>query len=138
MENSSSQFNKRHPQKKSCDVGRSKRNRLYHRTSLVKSIGRLKKNEEETPIVAIQKAHLFRKQKAFLTKQAFVFEKKAEAVKEQVKEINKKIKIQNELASKLTKGLEDEYVDEQSAIPTNSKPDKVVGKKEKGLFRLSY
>lgn len=139
MENNKSQFNKRQPAKKVSDVGRIQRNRMHHRTSLAKSIGKLKKGEEETPIVAIQQTHLLRKQKAFLTKQAFVFERKAETVREQVKALETKIRAQKELASKLIKGLDDEDYENQSNTPTSySKLDKVAGKKAGGLFRLSY
>jgi hypothetical protein len=135
-----SQFNKRQPEKKVSDVGRVQRNSLRHRTSLAKSIGKLRKGEQETPIVAIQQVHLLRKQKTFLTKQAFVFEKKAETVREQVEALETKIKSQKELAMSLVKGLEEEREVEVEDIPVayRSKPDKTMRQKAKKFFRLGY
>lgn len=139
MEQNKSQFNKRQSGKKVSDVGRVQRGKLQHRVSLAKSIGKLRKGEQETPIVAIQQVHLLRKQKTFLTKQAFVFEKKAQTVKEQVKALEAKIKSQKELASKLVQGLEDDYVEAENAVPAHrSKPDKTIGQKAKKFFRLGY
>lgn len=120
------------------DVGRVQRNSLHHRTSLAKSIGKLRKGEQETPIVAIQQVHLLRKQKTFLTKQAFVFEKKAETVREQVKELEKKIKSKKELAMDLVKGLEEEGEVAETLAEHRSKPDKTIGQKAKRFFRLGY
>jgi hypothetical protein len=138
MEKSKSQFNKRKPERKVSDVGRVQRNSLRHRMSLAKSIGKLRKGEQETPIVAIQQVHLLRKQKTFLTKQAFVFEKKAETVREQVKALEFKIKSKKELAMDLVKGLEEESEIIETPIEHRSKPDKTIGQKAKGLFRLGY
>jgi hypothetical protein len=140
MEKSESKFNKRQPEKKVSNIGRAQRSRLRHRTSLSKSIGKLRKGEQETPIVAIQQVHLLRKQKAFLTKQAFVFEKKAETVKEQVKELEEKIKSKKKLAMSLVKGLEEESEPEAEDLSRahRSKPDKTNEQKPKKFFRLGY
>jgi hypothetical protein len=135
-----SQFNKRQPAKKVSEIGRTQRNRLHHRTSLSKTVGKLRKGEEETPIVAIQQVHLLRKQKSFLTKQAFVFEKKAETVKDQVKELERKIKLKKELAVDLVRSLEGEAEPEETETQQvhRAKPDKTISKKSKGFFRLGY
>jgi hypothetical protein len=143
MEKSKSQSNKRQPERKVSSIGRVQRNRLHHRVSLAKSVGKLKKGEQDTPIVAIQQVHLLRKQRSFLTKQAFVFEKKAETVKEQVKEIERKIKIKKELATSLVQDLEDESLEEDDISSSHrSKPDNTntsnIGQKVKKVFRLGY
>jgi hypothetical protein len=142
MENSKSQSNKRQPGKKASNIGRAQRNRLHHRVSLAKSVGKLKKGDQDTPIVAIQQIHLLKKQRTFLTKQALVFEKKAVTVKEQVKELEKKIKLKKELAASLVKGLEEESLEESDNSPTHrSKPDNTnntIGQKVKKVFRLDY
>jgi hypothetical protein len=139
MDKNKAQSNRRQPQKKVSDVGRAQRNRAHHRTSLAKSIGKIRKGEQETPIVAIQQVHLLRKQKAFLVKQAFVFEKKAQTVREQVKELEAKIKIQKSLATKLVDALEEEYVEVEDSIPTNhSKPEKNMKEKTRKFFRMGY
>jgi hypothetical protein len=142
MEQKKSQFKRRQPQKKVSDVGRVERNSLRHRMSLAKSIGKLRKGEQETPIVAIQQVHLLRKQKTFLVKQAFVFEKKSQTVKEQVKELEAKIIAQKKLASRLFEELE-EYTEkeekpERTTPVHRSKPDKTIGKKPRGFFRLKF
>jgi hypothetical protein len=138
MEKNKSTFNKRQPEKKVSDIGRVQRNSLRHRTSLSKSIGKLRKGEQETPIVAIQQVHLLRKQKTFLTKQAFVFEKKAETVKEQVELLEAKIKSKKELALSLVRGLEGEQEVEEVFVAHRSKPEKSVNKKGRGFFNLKY
>jgi hypothetical protein len=140
IKSQSSQSNKRQPGKKVSDVGRVQRNSLRHRMSLAKSIGKLRKGEQETPIVAIQQVHLLRKQKTFLTKQAFVFEKKAETVREQAKALEVKIKFQRELAMDLVKGLEEEEEEgeEDIRVEHRSKPDKTIEQKTKKFFRLDY
>jgi hypothetical protein len=139
MEKNKSKFNKRQPEKKTSTVGSARRNSLRHRTSLSKSIGKLRKGEEETPIVAIQQVHLLRKQKMFLTKQAFVFEKKAETVREQVKALEIKIKSKKELAMNLVRALEGENEKEveEAFVEHRSKPEKTI-KKSSGIFRLKY
>jgi glutamine synthetase adenylyltransferase len=136
-----SQFNKRRSDKKVSDVSRVQRNRLRHRMSLAKSIGKLRKGEQETPIIAVQQVHLLKKQKSFLTKQAFVFEKKAETVKEQVKELERKIKLQKELAARLFEELEesnDEETEEDLTQVHRSKPDNTMSQKAKKFFKLGY
>jgi hypothetical protein len=139
MANVKSQFNKRHPGKRMSNTGRMARSRARMRMSLAKSIGKIRKGEEETPIVAIQKVHLFRKQKEFLIKQAYIFEKKAESVKGQVRELEKKIKIQKTLASDLVDGLEkDTNVVEEITHVRRSKPDRTIGQKAKGIFKLRF
>jgi hypothetical protein len=143
METSKSKFNKRRPEKRVSDIGRVQRHRVHHRTSLAKSIGKLRKGEQETPIVAIQQTHLLRKQRAFLVKQAFVFEKKAETVREQVKVLEVKIKAQKELAVTLMKDLEEgeEPIDmdmENAPSAHRSKPEKTIGQQGKKIFRLGY
>jgi hypothetical protein len=140
MEQKKTQFKKRQPEKKVSHIGRAQRNSLRHRMSLAKSIGKLRKGEQETPIVAIQQVHLLRKQKAFLVKQAFVFEKKAEMVREQVQMLETKIKSQKELATNLVKGLEEESdLEAEDATPIHrSKPDKTIGQKPKKFFRLKF
>jgi hypothetical protein len=142
MDVNHSTVNKRSIKKKVSETGRIKRSSLQHRTSLIKSVGKMRKNEQETPIVAIQQVHLLRKQKAFLTQQAFVFEKKAETVREQVKVIDKKIAVKKALATKLVKGLEDEdaeraLLEEDSPKASSKKqgPDKGGGRK---VIRLGY
>lgn len=121
----------------------AKRPSLVKRPSLSKSIGQLHKSRraEESPLVSIQKIHLFRKQKAFLTKQAEVFEKKAEAVKDQTMELKKKIKAQKDIALNLVKGLEGDYEKEEKIESTPkhySRPEKVIKKKSRSFFRLGY
>lgn len=138
MEKTKSQFNKRQPGKKVSDVGRVQRDKLQHRVSLAKSIGKLRKGEQETPIVAIQQVHLLRKQKTFLTKQAFVFEKRAQVVKEQVKAIEEKIKAQKKIAEELVGGIEKESDEIEEMPARRSKPDKTIGQKVKGMFRMKY
>jgi hypothetical protein len=140
MAENRSQFNKRRLGRKVSDVGRVQRNRLRHKVSLAKSVGKLRKGEQETPIVAIQQVHLLRKQKAFLTKQAFVFEKKAETVREQVRVLETKIKLQKDMATSLVKGLEEENdtEEEDKKVVHRSKPDKTIGQRSKGSFRLGY
>jgi hypothetical protein len=139
MEKSKSKFNKRQPEKRVSDIGRMQRNSLHHRMSLAKSIGKLRKGEQETPIVAIQQVHLLRKQKTFLAKQAFVFEKKAGTVREQVKALEMKIKTKKDLAMNLVKGLEDDTTEtETTPVVHRSKPDKTMGQKAKKFFRLGY
>jgi hypothetical protein len=133
-----SQFNKKRPQKKVSDTGRMKRSKLHHRMSLAKSIGKLRKGETETPIVAIQQVHLLRKQKSFLSKQALVFEKKSKTVREQVKAIEEKIKVQKKLAASLMEGVENESEEIPSIKEHRSRPEKTIGQKAKGLFRLKY
>jgi hypothetical protein len=140
MEKNDTKFNRKQPDKRVSDTGRVQRNSVRHRMSLAKSIGKLKKGEQDTPIVAIQQVHLLRKQKAFLTKQAFVFQKKAEAVREQVKMLEDKIKSKKELAMDLVKSMESENeakIEEKQLIH-KSKPDKTMSQKAKKIFRLKY
>jgi hypothetical protein len=140
MEKNNSKFNKQQPEKKVSNIGIAQRNSLRHRMSLVKSTGKLRKGEQETPIVAIQQMHLLRKQKTFLAKQAFVFEKKAETVREQVKALEIKIRSQKDLAMKLVIGLEEQGGDdtEEERALHRSKPEKTIAQKTKGVFRLRY
>jgi len=140
MAKKSSQFNKKHPDKKTSNTGRTSRSQARTRVSLSKSIGKIRKSEDETPIVAIQKIHLFRKQKAFLSKQAIVFEKKVNSVKDQVKDLEKKIKAQRALAVDLVEGLEKgkDYIEETVNTTRRSKPDKTISQKPRGIFKLRF
>jgi hypothetical protein len=139
MENNKIQMSRRRALKKVSDIGRMKRNSARHRTSLAKSIGKLRKGEQETPIVAIQQVHLLRKQKAFLVKQAFAFEKKVQTVREQVHGLEEKIKIQKALASRLVDSLEKEHGEQEDTTPiVHSKPEKTIRSKTKKFFRIGY
>jgi hypothetical protein len=136
-----SQFNKRKPKRKVSDTGRTQRNRLHHRVSLAKSVGKIRKGEEETPIVALQQVHLYRKQKAFLSKQAIVFEKRAVAIKEQIKSIDEKIRTQKKIAVELINAIEKENEDIEEILDSSthrSRPDNTMSQKTKKFFRLGY
>jgi chromosome segregation ATPase len=134
-----SQFNKRHPDKRTSTTGGMSRSRLRARISLSKSIGKIKKSGDESPIAAIQKIHLFKKQKTFLAKQAVVFEKRAEAIKQQIGELEKKIKHQRDYAAELVNDLsKDDYGEPDPKVSQHrSKPDKTMSQKKK-WFKLEY
>jgi hypothetical protein len=99
----------------------------------VKTMGKLhaKQRENEQPVVALRKIALLRKQREFLSAQLEVFERKQVSTKEQIANINGRIREQKKLARHIIDNIdigEGEVEDQparkkhQSARKNGSKP----------------
>jgi hypothetical protein len=126
----------------------SKKGTRGKRPSLAKSLGknRKKQQHEESAISTMQRLHLLRKQRIFLTKQVQVFEDRLEEIREHIRIIDADIEMQRKLAKQRFDEMEERDRTEVEVSKKGTKPaakSKKKGKSKKNGrngngFELEY